>query len=88
MAVLRFSRHARDRMLDRSLDVADIAAALDQGETIDEYVDGSRLVLGRARDRRPVHLVVRDTAAACFVITIYEPDPARWDATLTRRIKP
>lgn len=83
---LRFSRHARDRMLDFGLDVADIRAALDSGETIEEY-EGSRLVLGRS-GTRPVHVVVREVDSLTFVITTYLPDPNRWDPTLRRRIRP
>jgi hypothetical protein len=48
-APLRFSEHARDKLLASVLDVTDIEDALESGETIEEYEDGARLVLGRAR---------------------------------------
>jgi hypothetical protein len=84
---LLFSRHARDRMLDWRLDVADVRAALEGAETLEEYEDGSHLVLGRS-GLRSLHLVVKDDEDRTFVITAYEPDPARWDASFRRRIEP
>ena len=85
---LRFSRHARDRLLARGLDVADVEAVLGSYETVEDYEDGATLVLGRSREQRPLHLVIRDEGEFRFVITIYEPDPTRWDASFTRRIRP
>ena len=76
-------------MLDYSIDVPDVEASLVDGETIEEYEDGSRLVLGRA-GLRPVHVVVRedDAGGVPFVITVYEPDEQRWDATFRHRRRP
>ena len=47
-SAVRFSEHAIDRMLEWGLDVDDVEAALAEGETIEDYADGSRLLLGRA----------------------------------------
>ena len=86
---LRFSEHARDRMLSGGIDVVDVEAALSSGETIEEYEDGTRLVLGRAR-LRPLHMVVREDEAtdSIVVITVYDPDPTRWDPTFRERRQP
>ena len=43
---LRFSEHAIDRMLEWGLDVDDVESVLASGETIEEYRDRSRLLLG------------------------------------------
>ncbi|MCJ7672529.1 MAG: DUF4258 domain-containing protein [Acidimicrobiia bacterium] len=61
-------------------------AALAEGETIEDYADGSRLLLGRA-GVRPIHVVVADEVpgGVCTVVTVYEPDPARWDPTFRQR---
>jgi hypothetical protein len=85
-SAVRFSEHAIDRMLEWGLDVDDVEAALAEGETIEDYADGSRLVLGRA-GVRPVHVVVADEepGGVCTVVTVYEPDPARWDPTFRER---
>jgi hypothetical protein len=81
-----FSEHAVDRMLDWDLDVADVAAAYLDGETIEEYDDGARLVLGRA-GVRPLHLVVRTSTPSemVFLITVYQPTRERWEADFRRR---
>ena len=85
-SAVRFSEHAIDRMLEWGLDVDDVEAALAEGETIEDYADGSRLLLGRA-GVRPVHVVVADEepGGVCTVVTVYEPDPARWDPTFRQR---
>ena len=85
---LFFSRHARDRMLDFGLDVTDAATALASGETVEEYEDGTKLVLGRSSGARPLHVVVKELRGTTFVITCYIPDPARWDASFRHRMKP
>jgi hypothetical protein len=83
---VRFSEHAIDRMLEWGLDVDDVEAALAEGETIEDYADGSRLLLGRA-GLRPVHVVVADEepGGVCTVVTVYEPGPTRWDPTFRQR---
>jgi len=85
-SAVRFSEHAIDRMLEWGLDVDDVEAALAEGETIEDYADGSRLLLGRA-GVRPIHVVVADEVpgGVCTVVTVYEPDPARWDPTFRQR---
>jgi hypothetical protein len=82
----RFSEHALDRMLDAGLTVDEVVAAVEDGETLEEYEDGSRLMLGRA-GIRPVHVVVADDDAepVATVVTVYEPDPSRWDSTFRQR---
>jgi hypothetical protein len=72
-------------MLDWDVDPADVAAVLATGETIEEYDDGSRLVLGR-RGVRPLHVVSAEVMEdTTVVITVYEPSPDRWDATFRAR---
>ena len=71
----------------------DVMTALGSCETVEEYEDGARLVLGRS-GVRPLHLVVRDgdkdgkNERTLFVITVYEPDRLRWDPSFRRRIGP
>ena len=87
---LVFRVHAVQRMAERGVTVSDVRAVLATGETIEDYRDDtpypSRLVLGRAGGR-PLHVVAADNAAAreIIVITVYEPDAARWDAEFKRR---
>ncbi len=82
---LRFSRHARDRMLAFHLNVSDVRTALGSSEIVEEYDDGAQLVLGRS-EVQALHLVVRHSNGITFVITVYRPDPTRWDPSFRRRI--
>lgn len=85
---LVFREHALDRMLEWDVDVSDVEAVLETGETIEEYDDGARLVMGRA-GIRPLHVVVRTelNTDEVFVITVYEPRAERWDARFMRRMR-
>ena len=84
---LLFSRHARDRMLDFHLDVSDVRTALVSAEVVEEYDDESQLVLGRS-GIQALHLVIRRLDELIYVITVYVPDPARWDPSFHRRMRP
>ena len=76
-------------MLDWGLDGSDVEAALASAVTVEEYEEGSRLILGRS-GLRPLHLVVReeDAGGVLSVITVYEPDEQRSDPSLRRRRRP
>jgi hypothetical protein len=67
---------------------------VDTGKTIEDYPTDtsypSRLILGW-RGTRPLHVVAADNAAdhETIIITVYEPDPTRWDAGFeTRKARP
>jgi hypothetical protein len=87
---LVFRLHAVRALAARGITVADVRDVLDSGKTIEDYPTDtpypSRLVLGW-RGPRPLHVVAADNAAAqeTIIITVYEPDPARWDASFETR---
>jgi hypothetical protein len=87
---LIFRVHAVQRMFERGVTASDVRAVLAAGETIEDYATDtpypSRLVLGWAGGR-PVHVVAAENASAreTIVITVYEPDPIRWDSDFKRR---
>jgi len=90
----RFTEHARREMAEeplRRIGVDDVLQALSTGEIIEEYPADrpypSCLVLGRTPTGRPLHVVCAPVRAEgrLVVITTYEPDPERWDATLRHR---
>lgn len=87
---LVFRVHAVLRMFERGITVDDVRAVLRTGETIENYPDDSpypsRLVLGWS-GHRPLHVVAADNAEAneTVVITVYEPNPARWEPGFRRR---
>ena len=87
---LIFRTHAIRRMFERGIGLDDVNHALAAGQVIEDYPADqpypSRLVLGW-RGTRPIHVVVADNTDAreIIVITVYEPDPARWDNDYRRR---
>jgi Domain of unknown function (DUF4258) len=86
---VRFSRHAIERMAERSITVEDVRTVLTAGEIIAEYPEDlpwpTCLLLGHSA-RRPLHVLAAVAAhAQCVVVTVYEPDPALWSADFRRR---
>jgi hypothetical protein len=71
--------------------IDEVLEALDAGEIIEEYPDDqpypSCLIFGRTRATRPLHIVCAPvlTEQRLIVITIYQPDPARWETDFKRR---
>jgi Domain of unknown function (DUF4258) len=88
------TNHARQEMEAEPLGrivMDEILAALDSGEIIEEYPEDvpypSCLVLGYTRERRALHIVcapVREESRL-IIITVYQPDPTRWEADWQRR---
>lgn len=87
---LLFSGHAVQRMLARGVDDVAVRGVLDANDTIETYPDDtpypSALYLGFVSGK-PLHVVAADHAVGqqTIVITVYEPDPALWDATFRQR---
>ncbi|MCA1562860.1 MAG: DUF4258 domain-containing protein [Acidobacteria bacterium] len=87
---LIFRVHAIQRMFQRGVTVEDVRQVLTTGETIENYPEDtpypSRLVLGRLRSR-PLHVVFGENKAMreIIVVTVYEPDPDRWDSDFRLR---
>lgn len=87
---LHFSRHALERMFQRSIPPDAVHALLNRGEIIASYPDDrpypSVLILGWY-DNRPVHAVIAQNheAQECQVITVYQPNPLLWNADFKSR---
>ncbi len=87
---LVFWLHAIRRMYERKIGVEDVRQVVASGEVIEEYPDDTPysgcLMLGWP-DARPIHVVVAHSSLdrETIVITVYEPDPARWEPCLRRR---
>ncbi len=77
--------HALRALAARRISVDDVRHVLDTGKRIEDYPTDqpypSRLVLGW-RGARPLHVVAAYYAAEneTVIITVYEPDPLRWEA--------
>lgn len=85
-----FSVHAVQKMAVRGISADEVIAAVEQGEVIEAYPDDtphpSRLILGAAQGR-PLHMVAATTPERdTIIITVYGPDPLRWDPGLRKRL--
>jgi hypothetical protein len=82
--------HAIERMFERKIDINDIQAALENGETIENYVDETgypgRLILIR-RGNRALHVVTAYDVSEDenIIITGYRPDLEHWAKDFKRR---
>jgi len=86
---LVFRVHAIQRMFQRGSSKDDVRRVLEVGQVIEEYPEDqpypSRLVLGWSSSR-PLHMVVSDNPNTheTIIVTVYEPDPAKWEAGFNR----
>ncbi len=85
-----FRAHALRRTAERGIDPDDVRYVIEHGEAIEVYPDDkpypSRLVLGWPGGR-PLHALIADNEAEgeCIIVTVYEPDPAKWLPGFRRR---
>jgi hypothetical protein len=78
-----FSKHATDQSILREINVQEIREAVSIGEIIEEYPHDkygpSCLILGFTNANRPIHLQCSYPSRPIIkVITVYEPNPAKW----------
>lgn len=82
-------QHAGERMFERGISIDAVAFVVESGEVIEQYAPETRarLMLGYW-EGRPLHVVCADDERTneIYVITVYWPNPARWDAEFKRRI--
>lgn len=89
---LIFRVHAVRRMFERRISEDDVRHVLQTGEVVEDYPQDlpypSRLVLGLRGDRS-LHVVVAENVEdrETVVITVYEPDPRKWDSGFRKRRK-
>ena len=76
--------------MEREISDDDVRKVLTEGVEIETYAADfpypSRLILGWCGPR-PIHMVVADNLAdnETIVVTVYEPDPERWESGFERR---
>jgi hypothetical protein len=92
---VRVSEHGHDALADDGLGIDEILSGVPQAVVLEEYPDYSKgpavLVLQLDADRKPVHAVwgiPRGYNSPAVLVTAYKPDPALWDSTFTRRVRP
>jgi hypothetical protein len=86
----KFSRHASDQGILRSITVSEICEVIADGEVIEDYPNDkygpSCLIFGMTAAGRPIHVQCSYPAGATVkFITVYEPDPIRWIEFRKRR---
>ena len=78
------SKHARKRLLERSIALDDIKIAVFNGEIIRQYEDDrpfpSCLILGLTKNNKHIHVVASIDNEYLHIITAYYPDTSVWDA--------
>jgi hypothetical protein len=90
---IHFSRHAIERMFQRSIPPDGIFECIRSGEVIANYADDvpypSALLLGFAQGA-PLHVLVarHDETGNCYVVTVYRPDPELWGSDFKTRREP
>jgi len=87
-----FSRHAIERMFQRSIPPDDVVQCIRTGEVVANYSDDlpypSALILSFV-NAAPLHVVVaQDEKGNCYVVTVYHPEPALWDSDFKTRREP
>jgi hypothetical protein len=78
-----FSRHALDQSVARSISLDEFRQAIVTAEVIEDYPNNkygpSCLLLGYTAASRPIHVHLSYPSRPLVrVVTLHEPDPARW----------
>jgi len=77
-------------MFERNISAQNISQALLSGEIIEDYSaempEPGRLILG-FQGKRPFHIVISENLETneTTIITVYLPDPGRWNKDFRRR---
>ncbi|HSB01039.1 MAG TPA: DUF4258 domain-containing protein [Anaerolineales bacterium] len=85
-----FRVHAVQRMFERKVSVRNVSQALRSGKVIEDYSaempEPSRLILG-FQGTHPFHMVTSENPETneVTVITVYIPDPNKWNKNFTGR---
>jgi hypothetical protein len=85
-----FSKHAVDQSIIRDISVQEVREVCANGEVIEDYPDdkygASCLIFGMTMAGRPLHVQCSYPSRPLIkIITLYEPDSARWIDFRTRR---
>lgn len=88
--ILKYSRHALQRMFERDISREEVIETVEKGEVIESYPEDhpypSALLLHRPKERALHAVVGYDTRnSAAIVVTVYEPDRRSWTEDLRRK---
>lgn len=83
--------HARKRLAEREIGIADVVETIRSGEIIEEYPEDypfpSCLILGMGLKGRYIHIVVSLSDDRIYLITAYVPSLTEWEKDLKTRRK-
>jgi hypothetical protein len=88
---IMIGEHSFRRMFEREISPEDVLNVVRTGEIIKEYSDDkpypSFLIL-KFVNNKPIHIVVakNEENGLCFVVTVYEPDPAIWSKNFKNKL--
>lgn len=91
LGLFEFSRHAVDQSIIRDISVQEIKDAIHKkAKIIEDYPKDkygpSCLILGYTSQNRPLHIQCSYPSRPTLkIITLYEPDPAKWISFEKRR---
>ncbi|MEI6257049.1 MAG: DUF4258 domain-containing protein [Planctomycetota bacterium] len=92
---VRISEHGYDALADDGLTIEGVLFGVPRAVVLEEYPDYPKglaaLVLQLDAEANPVHAVwgiPRGYNRPAVLVTAYKPDPALWDPTFTRRVRP
>ena len=89
--IVVFSGHAVQRMFARKITKEEVKIAIERGNMIEDYADDTPFPSCLIMDfinNRPLHVVCSadESTQTIYIITVYIPDPERWDNNFSRRI--
>jgi hypothetical protein len=86
---IAITKHAKNRLVERSISIDDIKQAIRTGEIIKQYEDDkpfpSCLLLGMTESNANIHVVASIDSGYLYIITAYYPDENVWGADLKNR---
>lgn len=86
---LEITEHARKRMKIRRIKTDDILNCINSGAIIEDYPNDypfpSCLILGISTMLKELHVVVSIHDNVIYVITVYYPDPEKWNDDFSKR---
>jgi hypothetical protein len=86
-----FSEHAVTQSILRSITLQELKEAIVTAELVEDYPNDkygpSVLLLGFTKRQRPLHIQCSYPSRPLLkIITLYEPNPVRWDNNRIRRV--